>query len=189
VHVEGCQLDAAQAVSGLDVLDQLSPLAERSLVAVTHDETGPRYLRAASAGMLRDGHADPALRLANALTGYWFLRGRRAESSRALKAALELGGSPALRAQAAVWQLGLDIVAGGSTDRVDAVLAGVHTPCHGRGAVTVVSGICFVHRGRGNPRSLSRWPGWSRPRAITGGPPSCTNRAVSWPKTSGCGAM
>jgi hypothetical protein len=59
VHVEGCQLDAAQAVSGLDVLDQLSALAERSLVAVTHDETGPRYLRAALAGMLRDGHADP----------------------------------------------------------------------------------------------------------------------------------
>ncbi|CAM3949159.1 BTAD domain-containing putative transcriptional regulator [Kibdelosporangium persicum] len=179
VHVEGCTLAAAEAVSGLDVLDQLATLAQRSLVVVTHDpqpryrllesvaqygaerlaeagetaETrqrhqmwylrlaeqardelyGPRQrqwlatldqesanLRAALDGLVRDGQADPALRLANALTGYWFLRGRRSESSRALNSALALGGSPELRAQARVWQLGLDLLAGQGTDRVAA---------------------------------------------------------------------
>ncbi|ALG06161.1 BTAD domain-containing putative transcriptional regulator [Kibdelosporangium phytohabitans] len=186
VHVDGCTLAAAEAVSGLDVLDQLTTLAQRSLVVVAHDPQ-PRYrllesvaqysaerlaeagedtatrgrhqawylrlaeqasdelygpgqrqwiatldresanLRAALDGMLRDGDADPALRLANALTGYWFLRGRRSESTRALTAALALGGSPALRAEAQVWQLGLDLLAGQRTDRVAACEAALRT--------------------------------------------------------------
>ncbi|RSM82499.1 AfsR/SARP family transcriptional regulator [Kibdelosporangium aridum] len=179
VHVEGCTLAAAEAVSGLDVLDQLTTLAQRSLVVVTHDPS-PRYrllesvaqyslerltsageepeirqrhqdwylrlaedardqlygpgqqqwittldresanLRAALDTMIRSGAADPALRLANALTGYWFLRGRRAESTRALNSALALGGSPQLRAQSRIWQLGLDLLAGQGADRVAA---------------------------------------------------------------------
>ncbi|MCE7008898.1 winged helix-turn-helix domain-containing protein [Kibdelosporangium philippinense] len=179
VHVEGCTLAAAEAVSGLDVLDELTTLVQRSLVVVTHNPV-PRYrllesvaqyslerlaesgeepetrqrhqiwylqlaeeardnlygpgqqhwittldresanLRAALDSMIRTGAADPALRLANALTGYWFLRGRRAESTRALNSALALGGSRALRAQSKIWQLGLDILAGQRTDRVAA---------------------------------------------------------------------
>ncbi|SDM63269.1 BTAD domain-containing putative transcriptional regulator [Allokutzneria albata] len=179
VHVDGCTLAAAEAVSGVDVLDQLTTLAQRSLVVVTHDPE-PRYrllesvarysaerlvdageeaetrqrhqswylrvaeeakdqlygpaqhhwiavldresanLRAALDSMVRDGAADSALRLANALTGYWFLRGRRSESTHALNSALALGGSPALRAQSRVWQLGLDLLAGQGGDRVAA---------------------------------------------------------------------
>ncbi|GAA3987949.1 BTAD domain-containing putative transcriptional regulator [Allokutzneria multivorans] len=177
VHVDGCALAAAEAVSGVAVLDQLTALAQRSLVVVAHDPEpryrllesvarysaerlaeageepeirqrhqnwyldlaeeakdelyGPRQrhwiavldresanLRAALDGMVRDGAADPALRLANALTGYWFLRGRRSESTHALNSALALGGSPALRAQARVWQLGLDLLAGQGGERV-----------------------------------------------------------------------
>ncbi|ONI78594.1 hypothetical protein ALI144C_27635 [Actinosynnema sp. ALI-1.44] len=182
VHIDGCTLAAAEAVTGLDVLDQLTTLTRRSLVVATHDPQ-PRYrllesvaqysaerlaeagdepetqerhrswylalaeqasdelygpgqrqwiatldresanLRAALDGMIRASDADRALRLANALTGYWFLRGRRSESTRALTAALALGGSPALRAEARVWQLGLDLLAGQGTDRVAACAA------------------------------------------------------------------
>ncbi|MEU7000423.1 BTAD domain-containing putative transcriptional regulator [Nonomuraea sp. NPDC046570] len=46
VHADGCALEAAEAVcadAGLDVLDLLARLVDRSLVVVVHDADGPRY--------------------------------------------------------------------------------------------------------------------------------------------------
>ncbi|GAA2655146.1 hypothetical protein GCM10010400_09610 [Streptomyces aculeolatus] len=66
------------------------------------------------------GDAAPALRLANALAWYWFLRGRHRESTRALARALETGtpGAPddgsdrvaALRATVAAWHAGFALL-------------------------------------------------------------------------------
>ncbi|MFC4535924.1 BTAD domain-containing putative transcriptional regulator [Sphaerisporangium dianthi] len=57
-------------------------------------------LRAALDSALRDGDAGLALRLVNALTWYWFLRGRLDEARRSLQAALDTaaGGPPPLAA-------------------------------------------------------------------------------------------
>lgn len=68
-------------------------------------------LRAALDTFRRCGAAEPALRLALALTWYRFLRGRVGEARRALEAALAIGG-PApdgLRAAGGVWHAGLAI--------------------------------------------------------------------------------
>ncbi|WP_044382527.1 AfsR/SARP family transcriptional regulator [Streptomyces cyaneogriseus] len=49
VHAEGCTLEAAEAVcpgggvKRAEILDLLARLVDRSLVSVTHGETGPRY--------------------------------------------------------------------------------------------------------------------------------------------------
>ncbi|MEV0582039.1 BTAD domain-containing putative transcriptional regulator [Nonomuraea sp. NPDC050310] len=43
VHVDGCTLEAAEAVCGVDVLDHLVRLVDRSLVTVVHGPAGPRY--------------------------------------------------------------------------------------------------------------------------------------------------
>ncbi|XVQ10273.1 BTAD domain-containing putative transcriptional regulator [Spirillospora sp. CA-255316] len=54
-----------------------------------------------------------ALRLANALTWYWFLRGRVSEALRSLDAALAAGGGdPADRARAVAWRAGLALLHG-----------------------------------------------------------------------------
>jgi predicted ATPase/DNA-binding SARP family transcriptional activator len=50
-------------------------------------------LRTALEAAVRDGDATLALRLVNALTWYWILRGRLDEGSRALTAALAVGGA------------------------------------------------------------------------------------------------
>ncbi|SCG75822.1 BTAD domain-containing putative transcriptional regulator [Micromonospora coxensis] len=62
------------------------------------------------------------LRLANALTWYWFLRGRLTEARRALS----LDGDAAARARAAVWRIGFTLMQGGAVTRAetDAALAG-----------------------------------------------------------------
>lgn len=68
-------------------------------------------LRAAARTFRRDGMAEPALRLAVALVWYWFLRGRLAEASRDLEAALALSEPVpcGLRACAEAWAVGLAI--------------------------------------------------------------------------------
>ncbi|WP_411081097.1 AfsR/SARP family transcriptional regulator [Streptomyces sp. cmx-18-6] len=92
----------------------------------------------------RDGGAEDALRLVNALTWYWFLRGRLREAGRSLEAALAASGpegeagptvasgpgegagsaavsGPAavesLRAQARAWRAGFAVLVGDGTER------------------------------------------------------------------------
>ncbi|HEY7143275.1 MAG TPA: BTAD domain-containing putative transcriptional regulator [Streptosporangiaceae bacterium] len=71
-----------------------------------------------------------ALRLVNALTWYWFLRGRLTEARRALTAALAVpdgpsdGTAPAGgRAFAAAWQTGITLLAGGGDPAQSAAVA------------------------------------------------------------------
>ncbi len=80
-------------------------------------------LRAAldTAVQRRDGAL--ALRIATALTWYWFLRGRLGEARRALATAAALPGPAAATAQAAAWQAGLAVLDGEPRD--DVAFAGV----------------------------------------------------------------
>ncbi|MFB4319055.1 BTAD domain-containing putative transcriptional regulator [Actinomadura sp. 21ATH] len=78
-----------------------------------HDQD--RWLRlldteAANFRVALDG--EHALRLANALTWYWFLRGRFAEALRSLDAALLKGGDVAARARAAAAREGIALLQG-----------------------------------------------------------------------------
>ncbi|MEU6077428.1 BTAD domain-containing putative transcriptional regulator [Micromonospora sp. NPDC047074] len=81
-------------------------------------------LRATHESVVRDGLVDEALRLTNALTWYWFLRGRLREGLRQLTAALEIPGPmmTAARARAAVWRAGLASVAGDQSNAIEAGL-------------------------------------------------------------------
>ncbi|MFG2003479.1 BTAD domain-containing putative transcriptional regulator [Spirillospora sp. NPDC048911] len=68
--------------------------------------------------VLREGHPEPALRLVNALSWYWFLSGRLDEARRALTAALSTAGGPApARARAAAWLAGFTMLEGEGADR------------------------------------------------------------------------
>ncbi|MCP3803894.1 winged helix-turn-helix domain-containing protein [Allokutzneria sp. A3M-2-11 16] len=69
-----------------------------------------RRLDAESANFHRALDGDSALRLANALGWYWFLRGRLGEARRALDAALDLGGPAPVRAKAEVWRAGFALL-------------------------------------------------------------------------------
>ncbi|MBA6439920.1 MULTISPECIES: BTAD domain-containing putative transcriptional regulator [Streptomyces] len=62
----------------------------------------------------RTGQAHPALRLANALTWYWFLRGRLGEALRAMATALAIDGPApeSIRAEARTWYSGLGLLLG-----------------------------------------------------------------------------
>ncbi|MFI6236447.1 BTAD domain-containing putative transcriptional regulator [Micromonospora sp. NPDC050784] len=74
-------------------------------------------LRGALDAAVRQGDGDLALRLANALSWYWFLRGRFAEARRSLRAALDCpSGAAAPRARAAAWQLGFALLCGDVAD-------------------------------------------------------------------------
>ncbi|MFD7322426.1 BTAD domain-containing putative transcriptional regulator [Streptomyces sp. NPDC059875] len=65
------------------------------------------------------GDADCALRLANALSWYWYLRGRNNEAKRSLTAALSIGGAPlAATARATALLGGFKLVLGGIADPV-----------------------------------------------------------------------
>ncbi|MGP8298354.1 AfsR/SARP family transcriptional regulator [Streptomyces inhibens] len=96
-------------------------------------------LRAALDGSVREGAADRALRLVDALAWYWFLRGRLAEAGRSLEAALTAAASRGTgaegagdltsggagevafegrRLRAAAWQVGMASLAGGDADPV-----------------------------------------------------------------------
>ncbi|RSM47558.1 AfsR family transcriptional regulator [Actinoplanes sp. ATCC 53533] len=79
-------------------------------------------LRAAHEHAVRDGLVDDALGLANALTWYWFLRGRLRDGLDRLDAALAMPGPmmTAARARAAVWRAGFAIVAGEHAEAIDA---------------------------------------------------------------------
>ena len=67
-------------------------------------------------GAIRHQEAGLALRLAGAMTWYWFLRGRLTEARRALSSALAAGGDGPARAFATAWQAGLTLLAGGGGD-------------------------------------------------------------------------
>ncbi|MFH8753168.1 BTAD domain-containing putative transcriptional regulator [Streptomyces rimosus] len=86
-------------------------------------------LRTALDSAVQEGAAERALRLVNALSWYWFLRGRLGEAVRALAMALDAAASSCvpdgLRLRAMVWQVGMASLAGSDTDpvaRADAVL-------------------------------------------------------------------
>ncbi|MFE2294928.1 BTAD domain-containing putative transcriptional regulator [Streptomyces sp. NPDC059452] len=67
-----------------------------------------------------DGAAEEALRLANALTWYWFLRGRLREATRSLDTALTAAGPGApepLRSRARAWRAGFAVLIGDGTER------------------------------------------------------------------------
>jgi predicted ATPase/DNA-binding SARP family transcriptional activator/Tfp pilus assembly protein PilF len=74
-------------------------------------------------GAIRHREAQLALRLAGAMTWFWFLRGRLTEARRALEAALAVDGdAPApVRAFAAAWQAGITLLAGAAGDPAKAV--------------------------------------------------------------------
>ncbi|MFC4084603.1 BTAD domain-containing putative transcriptional regulator [Amycolatopsis samaneae] len=70
-------------------------------------------LRAALENLVAWGEPDRALRMVNALSWYWFLRGRIAEAIRSLRSALALsGGDPAARADARAMLAGIGILVG-----------------------------------------------------------------------------
>ncbi|SDU45986.1 ATP-binding protein [Jiangella alkaliphila] len=86
-------------------------------------------LRAALDDAVREGAAEPALRLADALGWYWFLRGRLSEGRRSAAAALAVDGAgPAgLRARVRVWAAGFAVHLGddpAAAAHADAVLSG-----------------------------------------------------------------
>ncbi|MEU4332010.1 BTAD domain-containing putative transcriptional regulator [Nonomuraea dietziae] len=72
-------------------------------------------LRAALESAARSGAADLALRLVNALTWYWYLRGRISEAERLLAMALSAGqgGSDTEVAKATAWLGGIRLLLGG----------------------------------------------------------------------------
>ncbi|WP_067178120.1 BTAD domain-containing putative transcriptional regulator [Microtetraspora niveoalba] len=187
VHADGCTLEAAEAVcaeDGLDVLDLLARLVDRSLVMIADGPDGPRYrllesvaaycverlqeaeeldrirrrhhrfhiafaeravphlhgpdqrrwlrrldaeaanLRAALNAAVRDGDADDALRLVNAMAWYWFLRGRLAEARRSFAAALAVAAADgdvasARQAEALAWSVGIGLIQGEAAGRED----------------------------------------------------------------------
>ena len=76
-------------------------------------DTETANLRSALDHAARQRDAERALRLACALTWYWFLRGRLTEARRSLRTALAIGGEfAALRARAAAWQAGIAVLLG-----------------------------------------------------------------------------
>ncbi|GAB3476630.1 BTAD domain-containing putative transcriptional regulator [Amycolatopsis cihanbeyliensis] len=79
-------------------------------------------LRSALEGLVQQGDAVSAVRLANALTWYWNLRGRHGEAWRSLTTALSVEGEvpAAARAKATAWQAGFRLlIGGGGTDPVE----------------------------------------------------------------------
>ncbi|MFE9202428.1 BTAD domain-containing putative transcriptional regulator [Micromonospora sp. NPDC007230] len=97
--------------------------AEQQLWLTRLDEESTN-LQAVHESAVRDGLADEVLRLSNALTWYWFLRGRLREGLHRLTLALETPGPmmTAARARAAVWRAGLAVVAGEKSDAIEAGL-------------------------------------------------------------------
>jgi predicted ATPase len=89
-------------------------------------------IRSALDGAIGHREADLALRLAGAMTWYWFLRGRLTEARRALESALACpGGSGPARAFATAWQAGITLLAGAPADHAAAALkphGGIHDP-------------------------------------------------------------
>ncbi|WJV44287.1 AfsR/SARP family transcriptional regulator [Streptomyces flavofungini] len=119
--------------------DHYTALAERAAPQLRgHDQRRRLRLLDAEAANLRraldeavrDGAAQHALRLVNALAWYWFLRGRLREALRSLGAALETSrryAGPAAtsesfvsaRARARAWQAGFAVLVGDDADRTE----------------------------------------------------------------------
>ena len=95
---------------------QLRGPGQRAWLDRLDAETG--NLRTTLEVAAREGHPTLALRLANALTWYWILRGRLDEGSRSLATALAVGGgaSAVTRAQAVVAHAAISLGAGEATD-------------------------------------------------------------------------
>ncbi|GLW66748.1 SARP family transcriptional regulator [Actinomadura rubrobrunea] len=70
---------------------------------------------------VKRGAAEPALRLANALAWYWYLRGRLGEAEKAFAAALAVpdDGAGPERTRAAAWHAGFALCAGDPVQPVD----------------------------------------------------------------------
>jgi predicted ATPase/DNA-binding SARP family transcriptional activator len=73
-------------------------------------------LRVALDAAVARGAGDLALRLVNALSWYWYLRGRHREAQRALGGALAVGGPPAAVARARAWRAGFAMLVGDGSD-------------------------------------------------------------------------
>ncbi len=74
----------------------------------------------------KQGDAERALRLVVALSWYWFLRGRLVEAAHWLRAAaaVDAGAPVALRARAAAWRTGIEILLGERPDPATAAPGG-----------------------------------------------------------------
>jgi predicted ATPase/DNA-binding SARP family transcriptional activator len=110
---------AEQAESGLYGRDQRRWLQRL--------DTEAANMRAAIDGAVEQHDADRALRLVNALSWYWFLRGRLAEAQRSLQVALDIRGEAprTTRARAMAWHTGISFLLGEIADwpaRHDVVL-------------------------------------------------------------------
>ncbi|NEW45653.1 AfsR/SARP family transcriptional regulator [Nocardia cyriacigeorgica] len=115
------ELDAAHAAHRRYYLD----LAERAMPEL-HGADQQRWLRsldsedanmcAAMDGFLAAGDAESALRLTNALSWYWMLRGRLSEARRRIDSALALGGAQAYRAPLKSRRLAFAFLQGEFTD-------------------------------------------------------------------------
>ncbi|GLW13073.1 SARP family transcriptional regulator [Microtetraspora sp. NBRC 13810] len=90
-------------------------------------------LRVALDQAVRRGDAVGALRLACALTWYWFLRGRLREARRSLAAALGIAGEApaALRGPAVLWHAGFALLTGDGGTRFPIVAAPPSDPATG----------------------------------------------------------
>ena len=73
-------------------------------------------VRAALAHAVRRDWGDLALRLVNALSWCWFLRGRFAEARRSLDLALSLGGAAERATAARAWRAGMSLLSLGTGD-------------------------------------------------------------------------
>ncbi|OZM82775.1 BTAD domain-containing putative transcriptional regulator [Pseudonocardia sp. MH-G8] len=73
-------------------------------------------LRVALDGAVARGAGEGALRLVNAMSWYWYLRGRHREARRALGGALAVGGPPAAVARASAWQAAFAMLVGDGDD-------------------------------------------------------------------------
>ncbi|MCG5218616.1 BTAD domain-containing putative transcriptional regulator [Streptosporangium soli] len=86
-------------------------------------DTEAANLRVALNGAVRDGDAQGALRLVNAMGWYWFLRGRLSEARRSFAAALSVPDDRAEvplsvpRARALAWDTGIGFLHGDIADR------------------------------------------------------------------------
>ncbi|MFH8974650.1 BTAD domain-containing putative transcriptional regulator [Streptomyces sp. NPDC017890] len=120
------EADELEAVRGRH-LDHYTGLAEtadpglrgpRQDVWLTRLDDESANLRWALEGAVERRETGHALRLVDALSWYWILRGRLGEARRSVTAALALpGGDAALRVKAGVWQTGLAVLTGDGTDR------------------------------------------------------------------------
>ncbi|MET0133316.1 MAG: BTAD domain-containing putative transcriptional regulator [Kibdelosporangium sp.] len=78
-------------------------------------------LRAALATAVRENSAELALRLVNALSWYWFLRGKYQEAHRAISTALSIDGEASVtaRADAQTWQIAIAFLKGSDNSPLD----------------------------------------------------------------------